>query len=179
MGCRRRSYIARWHTLPIVECGFAHLATPAAVGGVSPADTLVTLGPTIHVDIGFDVGVYLNIVNGQVPPAAAAGSPLMQQVPALIDTGALQSCIDEDLAQHLALPLVNQQTVAGVGGSATLNVYLAYLAIPALGTHQAGMFTGAKLSAGGQPHKALIGRTLLQGTLFVYDGASGSVKIAR
>jgi hypothetical protein len=38
---------------------------------------------------------------------------------------------------------------------------------------------GAQLQAGGQAHLALIGRTLLRGTLLVYDGEKGSVRIAR
>ena len=75
--------------------------------------------------------------------------------------------------------MVNQQQVAGVGGQHTLNVYLAYIAMPLLGMVQAGMFVGAHLSAGGQQHGALIGRTLLSDTLLIYDGHSGSVKLAR
>jgi gag-polyprotein putative aspartyl protease len=105
--------------------------------------------------------------------------PPMQNVPALIDTGAGESCIDEGLAQQLQLPLVNQAHTAGVHGAGLLNQYLAYIAIPQLGTTQVGIFTGAALAAGGQFHKALIGRTLLRDALLVYDGRSGSVKLAR
>jgi hypothetical protein len=83
------------------------------------------------------------------------------------------------LAQQLQLPLVNQQQASGVGGIHTLNVYLAFIAMPLLATVQAGTFIGAQLSAGGQPHLALIGRTLLSDTLLIYDGRSGSVKLAR
>jgi len=103
----------------------------------------------------------------------------MQNVPALIDTGAGESCIDEDLAQQLQLPLINQVQTSGVHGPGQLNVYLAYIAIPALNTTQAGAFVGAKLTAGGQIHQALIGRTFLKDALLVYDGRSGSVKIPR
>jgi len=53
--------------------------------------------------------------------------PNIQNVPALIDTGATMSCIDDQLAQQLGLPLINQVQSAGVHGSAPLNVYLAYL----------------------------------------------------
>jgi hypothetical protein len=34
------------------------------------------------------------------------------------------------------------------------------------------------MAAGGQFHRALLGRTLLQNMLLVYDGRSGSVKLA-
>lgn len=104
---------------------------------------------------------------------------LMQNVPALIDTGAGESCVDEDLAQQLQLPLINQVQTSGVHGPGQLNVYLAYIAIPTLGTTQAGSFVGARMTAGGQIHRALIGRSFLRDTLLVYDGRSGSAKIAR
>jgi hypothetical protein len=138
------------------------------------------IGPGILVDIGFDPAVLAQVASGvPVQPLPAAGSPNVRQVLALIDTGALESCIDDVLAQQLQLPIVNQQQVAGVGGTHTLNVYLAYIGVPLLGTVQAGMFIGAQLTAGGQQHGALIGRTLLSDTLLVYDGRSGSVKLAR
>ena len=138
------------------------------------------VGPGIAVDIGFDPGVLAQVAAGSpVQPPAATGNPNVRQVLALIDTGALDSCIDDVIAQQLQLPIVNRQKVAGVGGTHTLNVYLAYIAIPLLGTVQAGMFVGAQLAAGGQSHGALIGRTLLSDTLLVYDGRSGSVKLAR
>ena len=87
--------------------------------------------------------------------------------------------IDEDLAVQLALPLINRQTVAGVAGVSVANVYLAHLLIPALGgTGQFGAFMGAQLQAGGQIHRALLGRTLLRDALLIYDGERGSVRIS-
>jgi predicted aspartyl protease len=130
------------------------------------------------VDIGFDPAILAQVAGGtpvQLPPA---GAPNVVNVPALIDTGASGSCIDEALAQQLQLPLINQQTTAGVGGQTILNVYLAFISIPSLGYVQAGAFTGALLAAGGQPQRPLIGRTLLADTLLVYDGRAGSVKLA-
>jgi hypothetical protein len=132
------------------------------------------------VDIGFDQAILAQVAAGApVQPPPAGSIPNTLQVLALIDTGAGQSCIDEALAQQLQLPLINKQTAAGVGGIHTLNVYLGYIAVPLLGTVQAGAFLGAHLTAGGQFHRALIGRTLLSDTLLVYDGRSGSVKLAR
>lgn len=100
------------------------------------------------------------------------------QVPALIDTGAQESCIDEDLAQQLHLPLIDQEVMSGISGPTTLNVYLAHIAIPAMVT-QYGRFTGVHLQKGGQHHQALIGRTLLTDMLVIYDGHTGTVKLAR
>src|SRR5262249_6480377 len=113
----------------------------------------------------------------QGPEAQGSGVP-PATVPALIDTGAHQSMIDEALALQLQLPLINQEHFAGVGGPGVANVYLALVQIPSLGKVQFGAFMGAQLRAGGQVHQALLGRTFLQGMILVYDGAMGSVRIA-
>lgn len=161
--------------MPIVEVGFAGLPVGNA------ADALVLIGPGITVEIGFDPATFAALA-GVTVPAPAAGTvatPVIPQVVlALIDTGAQQSMIDEALAVQLALPLINRQPYAGVGGPGIANVYLAHVTIPLLGTTQYGAFMGAQLQAGGQSHLALIGRTLLRGTLLVYDGERGSVRIA-
>jgi hypothetical protein len=161
--------------VPIVEVGFAGLPIAGA------ADALERLGPTIHVEIGFNPMTFATLAGVAPPPAVPQGAPLIppQLVPALIDTGAQQSMIDEALAVQLALPLVNQQPVAGVGGQHVANVYLAHIFIPSLGGQgQFGAFMGAHLQAGGQLHRALIGRTLLRNTLLIYDGERGSVRIS-
>ncbi len=128
------------------------------------------------VDIGFDprmFGGWSSAVDFQLVPPA-------QNIPALVDTGALESCIDEQLAQQLQLPLVDQaQIIAGVGGTTVVKVYLAHIVMPGLSTVQHGRFSGVHLAVGGQPHRAIIGRTLLKDTLLIYDGRSGSVKLAR
>lgn len=188
--------------MPIIECG-APGPPPFA------AAHLTLVGPTVLIEIGFDPAIITQIaMSGPVPPGGAfppllppiptqpqslapgaqqtdpptPQHALMQNVPALIDTGAYESCIDDALAKQLQLPLINQtQSVIGVHGSAgTLNVYLAYISIPILGIMQAGAFTGAIMNIPGQKtlHRALIGRTLLQGMLVVYDGRTGSVKLA-
>jgi len=139
------------------------------------------IGPTLNVEIGFDPATYALLSGAPAPVTLPAGTTATppQLVPALIDTGAQQSMIDEDLAVQLALPLINRQAVAGVGGQHTANVYLAHLLIPTLGGQgQFGAFMGAQLQAGGQPHRALLGRTLLRGTLLIYDGERGSVRLA-
>ena len=74
--------------------------------------------------------------------------------------------------------MVDQVTSAGVGGSHQLSVYLGFIRIIPLNFVQYGRFTGAKLAADGQPHRALLGRTLLQGMILVYDGRVGTVRLA-
>ena len=111
--------------MPIIECGF-----PAGLGGLSPTEALTLRGPTVLVDIGFDPAIF-----GQnLPPVPGATTPLAVipavQVPALIDTGATESSIDEQLAQQLQLPLIDQEQVSGISGTITLNIYLGHVVIP-------------------------------------------------
>jgi hypothetical protein len=116
------------------------------------AAQLAAIGPTIRVDIGFNPTLL-----GQVPSIGATGatpatdststsvapisasvpvplalSSLIENVPALIDTGAMISGIDESLAKQLRLPLINQISSGGVHGQGPLNVYLADISIPLL-----------------------------------------------
>lgn len=168
---------------PIADCGFP---PRSIIPGSSPAklitglELLIQKGPTIAVEIGFDQGlVHPDPAMVQAAVAAVrATPPAATQVEALIDTGALESCIDEDLATQLDLPMVDQIDASGVHGQSQLNVYLGYIRIISLDYLQYGKFTGARLNAGGQPHKALLGRTVLQGMILVYDGRDGSVRLA-
>jgi hypothetical protein len=186
--------------VPIIECG------PGAFTQLG-RDHLAAFGPTVLIDIGFDMAIISQA--GGMPGIGAAGPPqtggagssqspappgsssvvpvpsqftptppLVQNVPALIDTGATISCIDDALAQQLQLPLINQLHTTGAHGGGMLNVYLAFLAIPALNVTQAGAFLGAIMNTPGQSHRALLGRSLLRDMLFVYDGRSGSAKLS-
>jgi hypothetical protein len=168
--------------MPIADCGF-----PAAsiIPGSSPPElisgqeALVLKGPTTRVEIGFNADLFHeDPVVAKQAIAAAHAQPPSQLVEALIDTGAFDSCIDEDLAQQLQLQLIDHQRGSGIGGTETFNVYLGHIRIVELGTIQYGRFMGVKLKAGSQLHQALIGRRLLQGMLLVYDGRDGSVRLA-
>ena len=60
-----------------------------------------------------------------------------------------------------------------------MNVHLAQISIPELQVVLSGRFAGVHLFAGGQPHGALIGRTLLRHVTMVYNGVTGPVSIVR
>ena len=159
--------------MPIIECGF-----PAGLTGLSATDALALRGPTVLVGIGFDPAIFGQNLP-QVPATASAlGVIPAVQVPALIDTGASDSSIDEQLAQQLQLPLIDQEQCSGIGGTIILNIYLGHIVIPTISTVY-GRFTGVHLQAGGQHHRALIGRTPLKDALLVYDGRTGVVRLAR
>ena len=132
-----------------VQCGF------------DDPHQLVVEGPTIEVQVGF-------------------GDDLEDVAyPALIDTGATSSAIDSLLASELALPVVDRQLVAGIGGGLEVNVHLARIRIPDLGVDLRGRFTGVHLTAGGQLHRVLLGRNILSHLNMTYDGPSGSVVLTR
>ena len=74
--------------------------------------------------------------------------------------------------------MVGRQRVAGAGGAAEVNMHLAQIHVPALQFTVYGRFAAVHLAAGGQPHRALIGRTFLRNFLLTYDGRTGSVTLA-
>lgn len=130
--------------------------------------TLVRFGPTIQVQIGFDS----NFTSGTRPNLPD------QQYNALVDTGALESCIDSSIADNLNLPVIDNRPISGVQGISNVNVYLAQIFIPALNYCINGAFSGVHLHAGGQVHSVLIGRTFLQHFEMHYDGTTGSVHLS-
>lgn len=137
---------------------------------VSGRDLLVVHGPTLFVDIGFDPAY----------DPAAPTKPVLAETKlwALVDTGATESCIDNDLATKLGLPIVDRRRVGGISGIQQVNVHLAHIHIPSLNFTLYGAFAGVDLIAGGQRHYALIGRTFLQGFRMTYDGPSGDVTLS-
>lgn len=104
------------------------------------------IGPTLIVDIGFDPAY----TPGLTPPKIPV--PGMRGLQALVDTGALESCIDTQLASQLNLPIVDRALVSGAHGSHEANVYMAQIHIPSLGVTIYGNFVGVDLQAGGQEH---------------------------
>lgn len=143
--------------------------TTADCGFAAQPEQLVTIGPTLKVQLGFDRNYHGGV---GAPPKLPS-----QEYLALVDTGATASCIDSQVALNLGLPVIDQESVAGVHGSLKVNVQLAQIHIPSLGFTQIGEFSGVHLHAGGQPHSALLGRTLLQFMKMIYDGTTGAVTI--
>jgi predicted aspartyl protease len=133
------------------------------------ASLLTTIGPTLNVNVGFDPAWR---PESGIRPAISA-----DLLPALVDTGAGESCIDQLLAVQLGLPLVDRKAISGVHGSHMTNIYLAQLYVPPFNYTIYGLFAGVGLKEGGQQHHALIGRTFLQNFRLEYDGHTGSVKV--
>jgi predicted aspartyl protease len=122
------------------------------------------------VDIGFDQNY--KFVAGGAPPI-----PGKTKLPALVDTGANESCIDSLLAAQLNLPEVDKRMQAGAHGAKKVSMHLAQVHIPTLGFTIYGEFAAVDLRVGGQSIDALIGRTFLQRFKMIYDGVTGDVEI--
>jgi hypothetical protein len=148
--------------MPEIECGFDD------DGLVLGCDRLVSDGPTLFVDIGFDP---------QFDPADTAKMPILalKQVAAVIDTGATISCIDKSIAAALHLPVVDKQNFSGIGGLYETEMHSAQIHVPSLNFVIHGQFAGVDLLGGGQQHLALIGRTFLRYMKMTYDGTTGKV----
>ena len=143
---------------------------PTADIGPDNPQVLSYIGPTIEVAIGFDLEY-------RSAPGTTPNIPL-DLYPALVDTGARDSCIDAHLANALNLVMVDQQRIAGIGGPQHVNRYAAHLYIPALNWVISGIFPGVHLVSGGQPHVALLGRSFLMGHRLTYDGRTGLVQLS-
>ncbi len=135
----------------------------ADVGFPAQPDRLVLTGPTIPVHIG---------AGRDFVESSGARQHL-----ALVDTGALDNCIDLDFANAIGLNPSEYVTGAGVGGLYETEMYAAHVYIPALDYVVMGNFMGARLLAGGLPHAILLGRTFLRNFSMTYDGGAGSVTL--
>jgi len=152
--------------MPETKCGFNDVP-----GGATGAILLEVHGPTILVDIGFDPAF-------QTTPPIKRPIAGITGISALVDTGAAESCIDSMLAAQLNLPIVDRRQISGCHGSQEVNMHLAQVHFPSLNFTIWGAFAGVHLTAGGQVHRALIGRTFLKHYTMVYEGRTGTVTLS-
>lgn len=136
---------------------------------LSGQDILIRFGPTLFVQIGFDPAYK--------PEASSRPSLPQLELPALVDTGASESCIDSALAQKLELPAVDTGYISGVQGTSETIFYLAQIFVPGLNWTIYGRFSGVHLTTGGQPHNTLLGRDFLRNFALPYEGRTGDVII--
>ena len=99
--------------------------------------------------------------------------------PALIDTGAVVSCIDRDLAEELRLIPVDEVDMAGVHGVEPTMRYMAMVHIASLGFVGFGYLAGLPLRNSGFPQSVLLGRDFLKAHSMHYDGTTGVVLVER
>ena len=140
---------------------------PPTNAGFINKSLLMQHGPTLWVQVGFDV----NYRAGGVPELPG------DELPALIDSGALQSCIDLDLAVRLGLLRVDVLPIIGVHGAQDAPFYVAHIRVPALRLTRRGKLAGLPLQRSGFSHSVLLGRDFLANVNMLYLGDVGSVEI--
>jgi hypothetical protein len=103
-------------------------------------------------------------------PAPASGL-------ALIDTGAISTCIDEETARQMRLPIVNVVNMASASHASTkANQYPVKLEVVGLPmSFNSAIATGAPLRIHGLI--ALIGRDMLQHCTLIYNGTIGQISL--
>lgn len=151
--------------MPTIDCGFEDFEEEER------PSLLVQIGPTIPVQIGFDPGFdEFDETDPILPPSLFS---------ALVDTGANGNSIDAELASDLRLPVIYyDEEISGSAGKHKADIYLAQIHIPELNRTISGQFVGVRLAAGGQLHRAIIGRSFLRDFVLRYDGRTGEVTIS-
>jgi len=153
--------------MPAASCGYQGAPTKE-VG----ATLLISYGPNLRVDVGFD-RKWVWGPRHKKPP-----KPGIAQIDALVDTGAQESCIDNLLAGQLQLPMIDRRKVGGVTGVDEVNVHLGQICVPSLRFVIYGSFCALPLKESGLLYQVLLGRTFLNHCSMHYDGKTGSVTIA-
>jgi predicted aspartyl protease len=147
--------------------------SPGQAVSVPPRQVLIERGPLIQVVVSL-----AQIIAAEL---TRQGTPMPQPVPglALVDTGAFATCIDEQVANDLGLPVVDVVNVATASqGSVQANVYP--IRIEILGASD--VISVELLRALGAPLAAqglllLIGRDVLQHCTLFYNGV-GEITLA-
>lgn len=138
---------------------------------LEPKDALYLRGPVIQVSIEIPEVIAQQLLrNGQLVPAPISGF-------ALIDTGATSTCIDDQTAQEMKLPVVNRRKMVSATHSVECNVYpvlLGFTGTPIkVNSIQA---LGANIDSLGVV--ALLGRDVLQHIALFYNGPSGQITLS-
>jgi predicted aspartyl protease len=164
--------------MPIIHCQVKAIAsTPDGKQiQVPPAQALAVRGPVVQVLVSVPAQVAERLTK--------ESKPIPSPVPGLglIDTGATGSCVDEEVAKKLQLPIVNVVSMASAAHAATdRNVYPLTFDILGFGatgkiTVNSPRVTGAEL--GVQGLILLIGRDLLANTCLIYNGIAGAFTLS-
>ena len=103
--------------------------------------------------------------------------PIEEVTHALIDTGAEESCIDERFARKLRMPVVDTIAIFWAGESREHRVYAGNVHVNELNLSVQGRFVGIDFRPGDIPQQVILGRTVLEGTIMIYDGIKGEVTL--
>lgn len=159
--------------MPILHIQFNAQGTnnQGQVVKVNPGIVLQRQGPCVQVTIGLAQSIAEQLLQ--------QGKPVPQPISglALIDTGATSTCIDDEAAQKLQLPVTNVVNVASASHSSTpQNVYPIQVQITGLPISIESGAVGAALAP--QKLLALIGRDVLQHCTLFYNGITGQITLS-
>ena len=125
------------------------------------------------------LGPFIDVV--LVPPDGTKDAQ-PQQGAAIIDTGASQTCVDAETAKGAGWPMIDTARLSSVTHpDHEVPVFAGHLFSTMLQTNiHVARWMGVNLrpNEAALPVVALIGRDLLQQTLFVYNGHDGSFSLA-
>lgn len=160
--------------MPVLHLRKSALKTEDADGNeveVPPPHVLIQEGPTVEVSVG--------VVSKMADQWRSEGEEVPEPVTgqALIDTGATSTCVDNEVAQDLGLPVIDVTTVASASERVEQNVYPVQLDVVHSDlTIDFGRSIGADLTPQGLV--ALIGRDVLRSMTLHYNGVTGDFTLA-
>jgi len=156
------------------------LHVQAAAHGKTPDGKTVALPPSVALQLrGPLLQVTVTIEQNMAQVLLEQGKPVPSPVAgrALLDTGASTTCVDEQAALQLGLPVVDVVSMASASHARhQCNVYPVQINIPPMLNLQAPRAMGAALAAHGL--LALIGRDVLQQCTVFYNGATGQITLS-
>jgi hypothetical protein len=129
-------------------------------------------GPVVQVTVGVAEFVANQLIqNGIKVPDPISGY-------GLIDSGASSTCIDDDIAHTLGLPIIDQAIIATPSHDATSkNVYPANIVFTGTAI-KSNDFRAIGASLSNQGIIALIGRDILSNFTLFYNGPFGEITIS-
>ncbi len=142
---------------------------------------LVAMGPRINVDI-LPPSVVEKWARAHNVPITTAS-----RVPALIDTGASATGVDEEILKNLGCPPIGVANLSTPSGTTTTGIYMVRLVIPSRDDPEFPpniplividnvRVIAVKLS--NQPYKVLLGRDVLSNMVLVYNGPHALITLA-
>lgn len=146
---------------PVVQLGQGQLT-----------ESLRARGPILPIQVGLPQAAAANMrQNGEVPGT-------VEEVQALVDTGASITAVNEALAARLGLIATGSVQVGGVTGVDTRPLYGVRIVMPEPGfTFDPIQIVGANLNA--PDFEVLIGRNLLCSMMMTYDGPRGQFALTK
>ncbi len=133
--------------------------------------TLILRGPCLQVTVTLSAPMATQIASqGGTVPAPVSGL-------AMIDTGAMMTCIDDEAALQLGLPVIDVIAIASASHAETMQrVYPAHIEGFGGISIEAPRAVGAALASQGLI--ALIGRDILQHCCLYYNGPAGQFTLS-